>query len=358
MLSSIPGHGARIKAAGLAVIAALVLGGCGAGAAETAAEAEPASARVQAVIVRVIDGDTFKATVGGEEKTVRLLNVDTPETKDPNAPVECLGPEATKALEQLLPVGSTVRLELDVEPLDKYGRTLAGVFDSSDVLVNAELARLGLGVPVIFEPNKKFYPPVAGAFEEARTRGVGLNSTSTTCLPAQQIEQAAKAVDTAVAVPLAAAVVDLDRSHAGLATALATIAALKAAATATSNIHWGAYTTDQLGGMVKRLDSATAAGNARQTAIAAKKKELTDAAAADTARQAAAASAEAAAAAEAERIRNLPPAPAPYVPPVYVPPAPAPYVAPPAPATNPYPGYNGPRCYAPGGKTWTPCSKK
>ncbi|MDF9279416.1 hypothetical protein P4U43_16625, partial [Arthrobacter sp. EH-1B-1] len=82
------------------------------------------------------------------------------------------------------------------------------------------------------------------------------------------------------------------------------------------------------------------------------------AAQAETARLAA----EAAAAAEAERIRNLP---APYVPPApapapYVPPAPAPYVPPaPAPAPpaeqNPYPGYNGPRCYAPGGKTWKPC---
>lgn len=358
LLPSIPGHGTRIKAAGLAVAAALVLGGCGTNAGETAAAADPASARVQAVVVRVIDGDTFKATVGGEEKTIRLLNVDTPETKDPNAPVECLGPEATKALEQLLPAGSTVGLELDVEPLDKYGRTLAGVFDSSDMLVNAELARLGLGVPVIFEPNKKFYPPVADAFEEARSNRAGLNSTSITCLPAQQIEQAAKVVDTAAAVPLTGTAADLDRSHDGLVTALATIAALKVAANARTNIHWGAYTTDQVGAMVKRLDSASAAGNARQAAIAAKKKDLADAAAAETARQAAAASAEAAAAAEAERIRNLPPAPAPYVPPAYVPPAPAPYVAPPAPAANPYPGYNGPRCYAPGGKTWTPCSKK
>jgi micrococcal nuclease len=24
-------------------------------------------------------------------------------------------------------------------------------------------------------------------------------------------------------------------------------------------------------------------------------------------------------------------------------------------AQTPYPGYTGPRCYAPGGKTWRPC---
>ncbi|WP_427005671.1 thermonuclease family protein [Pseudarthrobacter sp. H2] len=337
----------------------IALSGCNAaGAAKTTAGPDTNSG-TQAVVVRVIDGDTFEASVNGEEKTVRLLNVDTPETKDPNAPVECLGPEATKALEQLLPAGAKVRLELDVEPLDKYGRTLAGVYDPSGKLVNAEIARLGLGVPVLFEPNKKFHPPVVAAFEEARSMAAGLNSAAIACLPAQQIEEAAKAVETIVAAPLSGTTADLDKSHTGLVAALATVAALKTAANAKKHVQWDAYKPVQLAAMVNRLDSATAAGTARGTAIESKKKDLSNAAAAESARQASeAAAAAAAAAAEAERIRNLPPAPAPYVPPVYVPPAP--YVPPavPAPAPNPYPGYTGPRCYAPGGKSWTPCSKK
>jgi micrococcal nuclease len=254
-----------------------------------------------------------------------------------------------------------VRLELDEEPLDKYGRTLAGVFDSSGNLVNAEIARQGLGVPVLFEPNKKFYPPVVKAFEEAQADGVGLSSADIPCLPAQQIELAAKAVETIVAVPLSDATSELDNSNAGLITALATVAALKTAANAKKHVHWAAYQPARLASMAKRLDSATNAGSAHQVAIGAKKKALADAEAsrqaAETARQAAAATAAAAAAAEAERVRNLPRAPAPYVPPAYVPPAYVPPAAP-APAPNPYPGYNGPRCYAPGGKSWTPCSKK
>ncbi|MFE4226320.1 thermonuclease family protein [Arthrobacter sp. NPDC056886] len=349
--------------------ALMALSGCNS---SPAAEGNPApseasgSGGAEAIVVRVIDGDTFKASIDGEDKTVRLLNVDTPETKDPNAPVECMGPEATKGLEQLLPVGAKVRLELDVEPLDKYGRTLAGVFDSAGKLVNAEVARLGLGVPVLFEPNKKFYPPVVAAFDEARTRGVGLNSSSVACLPSQQVAKATLAVETLAAAPLSASASELDRGHAGLVTALATVAALKAASKAKDSVHWAAYRTSQVAAMVNRLDSAATAGAARQTAIGAKKKELAkaeaDAAAAAAARQAAEAAAAAAAAAEAERIRNLPPAPAPYVPPApapYVPPAyvPPAYV-PPAPAPNPYPGYTGPRCYAPGGKSWRPCSKR
>ena len=368
MLLNTSGTAARTKSLGMAIAAVMALTGCNAGSAsaeKNAAGPESNPAGGQAVVVRVIDGDTFEASINGEQKTVRLLNVDTPETKDPQAPVECMGPEATKALEQFLPVGSKVTLEIDKEPLDKYGRTLAGVFDSSGKLVNAEVARLGFGVPVLFEPNRKFHPPVVAAFEEARTRGVGLNSADVPCLPAQQIDQAAQAIETIVAAPLAELAPGLDESHAGLVAALAAVAALKAAANAKNHVHWAVYTPAQLTAMVNRLDSAAAAGAAHKTAIGAKTQALADAAAAESARQVAAVAAEAAAAAqaaaataaEAERIRNLPPVPAPYVPPAYVPPAYTPPAAP-APAPNPYPGYNGPRCYAPGGKTWTPCSKK
>jgi micrococcal nuclease len=354
-LSSTKSHQlAGIKFAGLATAAALALSGCNASTTKEAGDTASLNSNAhEAIIVRVIDGDTFVASTEGGEKTVRLLNVDTPETKDPNAPIECMGPEAAQALEKLLPVGAKVRLELDQEPLDKYGRTLAGVLDSSGRLVNAEVARQGLGVPVLFEPNRKFYQPVVDAFEEARRAGAGLNSTDIPCLPAQQVEVAAKAVESLVAVPLADTDVDLDKGHAGLVTALTTVAALKAAAEAKKLVHWSAYEPSQLNALVTRLTAANTAGSARQTDIAAKKKALSDAAA-EAARRAA--EANAAAAAEAERLRNLPPAPPPYVAPAYVPPA---YVPPaPVPAPNPYTGYTGPRCYAPGGKSWTPCSKK
>ncbi|WP_445155855.1 thermonuclease family protein [Arthrobacter sp. Hor0625] len=362
------------RLAGLATAVALALCGCNAGTAKDATETASASSNPDgggAVVVRVIDGDTFVASTDAGEKTIRLLNVDTPETKDPNEPVECLGPEATQALEGLLPVGAKVRLELDQEPLDKYGRTLAGVYDASNRLVNAEVARQGLGVPVLFEPNRKFYQPVVDAFEEARIAGSGLASTTVDCLPAQKVERAAKAVESLVAAPLAGNHAGLDRDHAGLVAALATVAALKAAAEAKTMMHWAAYDPSRIKALQSRLHAADTAGTARLKPIKAKKKSLSDAAAAakrraaETAkrqaaaakRQADAAAAAAAAAAEAERLRNLPPAPAPYVPPAYTPPVYVPPAAP-APAPNPYPGYTGPRCYAPGGQSWTPCSKR
>ncbi|WP_222123025.1 hypothetical protein, partial [Staphylococcus epidermidis] len=70
-------------------------------------------------------------------------------------------------------------------------------------MVNAEVARMGFGVPVVFEPNTKFYPPVAAAFDEARTKGAGLNSSDIACLPAQRVDRAAEVIEEIVAAPLA-----------------------------------------------------------------------------------------------------------------------------------------------------------
>ena len=262
----------------MAVAAVLALTACTSNNAQqsTSAAGQDAAPN-EATVSRVIDGDTFVALTSAGEKTVRLLSVDTPETKDPNGPVECLGPEATDALEQLLPVGSVVRLELDQEPTDKYGRTLAGVFDSSGTLINAEVARLGMGIPMLIEPNRKFYPAVEDAFEEARTRAIGLNSTEIACLPAQQVEKAVAAVETITSLPLPDSTPVLDKSNAGLVTALATIAALKAASAAKDKVHWAAHQPAKLTALVSRLNTSATVAAARQTAIKGKKKSLADA---------------------------------------------------------------------------------
>lgn len=155
--------------------AVLVVGG---GVAYSAVTAGPGSDR--ATVVRVIDGDTIEVKYDGAERTVRLLNVDAPETKFPGKAVECLGPEADQYLrDQLLP-GDTVRLEFDQERHDRDDRELAGVFEA-DVLINAEIARRGLGIPVLFEPNRKFLDEVTAAYEEAKVAEVGMFSPTLAC---------------------------------------------------------------------------------------------------------------------------------------------------------------------------------
>jgi micrococcal nuclease len=162
------------------VVVSVLAGGAvliGGGAAYSAiGGAGPDRARV----VEVIDGDTIDVRYDGSEHRVRLLNIDTPETKHPGKAVECLGPEATNALAGMLEVGDIVRLEFDVELHDRYDRELAGVFDD-DLFINAELARRGLGIPVLFEPNRKFYDEVVAAYEEGKAAQAGMFSPDLAC---------------------------------------------------------------------------------------------------------------------------------------------------------------------------------
>ncbi len=166
------------------VVAATAVGGTAAVVAATGSTV---------VVERVVDGDTFDATVDGRSGVrIRLLNIDTPETKDPNMPVECLGPQASARLAELVPAGSEVTLEGDVEPTDRYGRTLSGVTNADGVLVNAELAREGLGVPMVVEPNRRFYDEVVAAQQEAKAAARGLYSPTIDCTvpaPVAQVEQ-------------------------------------------------------------------------------------------------------------------------------------------------------------------------
>jgi micrococcal nuclease len=89
-------------------------------------------------VERVVDGDTLKLA-GGER--VRLIGVDTPETKHPTKPVEPLGPEAA-AFTRKHVEKRHVRLQFDRERRDQFGRILAFVF-AEDFFLNEELIRAG-----------------------------------------------------------------------------------------------------------------------------------------------------------------------------------------------------------------------
>jgi hypothetical protein len=73
------------------------------------AAAQPAGDVVS--VTRIIDGDTLE--VSGAEM-VRLIGIDTPETKHPSQPVECFGAQATEHATALMGPGTNVRLVYDV----------------------------------------------------------------------------------------------------------------------------------------------------------------------------------------------------------------------------------------------------
>ncbi|SFV23408.1 thermonuclease family protein [Micrococcus terreus] len=394
----------------------LVVGVLGAGGAFAVNQSQRAKDDTWATVVRVVDGDTFEGVIAGEQKTVRLLNVDTPETKHPQEPVQCMGPEATEMLKDLLEPGDRVKLEYDIERTDRYGRTLAGVF-KDDSLVNADLARAGLGVAVLYEPNRKFYDEVWEAQQEAEAAGDGLFDPQIDCtLPAHE-----PALAPLEALPLD----EIPTDPAAIASALAAVAPVIAAGEGLDAMlglvgsagmpHLHAAYGKRAEQLQPRVTAALAdargyqgdlqrAEQAAEQRIAAEKKAAERRAAEKKAAEKRAAQekaeakkreaerAEAAKKAQAERERQAKiqaerraaaereaarqrqqqapaPRPAPRQPapaPRQQAPAPAPKPAPklaprPAPGGSGYgtdadfPGYTGPRCYAPGGQVWKPC---
>ncbi len=136
----------------------------------------PAAAmQPNAVLEHVTDGDTIDVTVDGVDERVRLIGIDTPETKKPNTPVQCFGPEATAFTTSLLPVGTPLHLERDVEARDAYGRLLAYVYRSDDGLfVNLEIARRGFARALTIPPNTAHVDEFAAATRTAAAENIGL----------------------------------------------------------------------------------------------------------------------------------------------------------------------------------------
>lgn len=117
----------------------------------------------------MIDGDTL--VVDGVE-TVRLIGVDTPETVDPRRPVQYFGREASN-FTRALALGRMVRLEFDVDRRDRYGRTLAYVYLSDGMFLNAEIIRQGYGYAYTRFPFR-FLEAFRAYEQEARAAGRGL----------------------------------------------------------------------------------------------------------------------------------------------------------------------------------------
>lgn len=92
-------------------------------------------------VKRVIDGDTLLLTNG---ERVRLIGVDTPETKHPQKPVQRFGKEAYLFTRRMVE-GKEVRLEYDWQRKDKYGRLLAYVYLLDGTFLNVEIIKQGYG---------------------------------------------------------------------------------------------------------------------------------------------------------------------------------------------------------------------
>lgn len=128
-----------------------------------------------AVVEFVIDGDTIDAIIDGREERIRLIGIDTPETKRPDTPIECYGPEASAYAASLLPVGTPIRIERDTVNRDDFGRLLGYVYRADDgIFVNYEIIRQGFATPLSIAPNTTYAELFVDAARAAEADDVGL----------------------------------------------------------------------------------------------------------------------------------------------------------------------------------------
>ena len=131
------------------MLRALVLGLALLGGA-VAAVAQPPTG-LDGTVVRVVDGDTITVRLGERVESVRYIGVNTPELAR-NGREEQPGARQAHAANRRLVEGKHVRLELDVQSRDRYGRLLAYVW-IADTMINAELLRLGMAQVMTVPPN-------------------------------------------------------------------------------------------------------------------------------------------------------------------------------------------------------------
>ncbi len=132
-------------------------------------------------VVRVVDGDTIKIDYDGVVETVRLIGIDTPETKHPQKKVECFGKEASEELEKLL-LNKDVKVEFDStqDKVDKYGRLLLYIW-VDDIFVNKYMITNGYAHEYTYNTPYEYQKKFKEAEEEARESKKGLWGEACEC---------------------------------------------------------------------------------------------------------------------------------------------------------------------------------
>lgn len=131
-------------------------------------------------VTKVLDGDTLVANVAGNEVTIRLIGIDTPEVVDPRKPIQCYGQEASARAKEML---SNQKIYLEKEKskdkenkqYDIYGRVLAYVHFSDGSLYNQYMIENGFAKEYTFNSEKyKYQKEFRDAQKVAKKNKIGL----------------------------------------------------------------------------------------------------------------------------------------------------------------------------------------
>jgi micrococcal nuclease len=144
-------------------------------------------AQQKTTVTRIIDGDTLKVSYKGQTENIRLIGIDTPESrinkktkKDAKRSgqdiktIIAMGNSATEYVEGLVKAGDIVSIEFDVQERDRYGRLLGYVYLSNGKMLNEEIVKAGYANVMTIPPNVKYKDKFLRSYKHAREMKVGL----------------------------------------------------------------------------------------------------------------------------------------------------------------------------------------
>ncbi len=138
-------------------------------------------------VVRVVDGDTLKIRYWGKEESIRLIGIDTPESRvnkktkrdakrsgQDLKTIIAMGKKATEYVESLINQGDLITIEFDAQQRDRYGRLLGYVYLSNGKMLNEEIVKAGYANVMTIPPNIKYKDRFLEAYQEAEENKRGL----------------------------------------------------------------------------------------------------------------------------------------------------------------------------------------
>ncbi len=147
----------------------------------------PLNAQQKTTVTRIIDGDMIQALYGGVGKRIRLIGIDTPESRvnrkamkdanmsehDINTIIE-MGKKAKAYVDGLIKRGNFITIEFDIKKMDRYGRLLCYVYLSNGKMLNEEIIKAGYANVMSILPNVKYEDRFLKAYKEAMESKRGL----------------------------------------------------------------------------------------------------------------------------------------------------------------------------------------
>lgn len=146
-----------------------------------------AQTRTEATVITVVDGDTLRIRLGQDRELLRLIGIDTPESRvnkraekqaersltDTDTIIK-LGERAKSAVAGMVPVGSRIKVEFDVERRDHYGRLLGYAYLPDGSMLNEKILSMGYAKLLTVPPNVRHSERLRTALSEGRTARRGL----------------------------------------------------------------------------------------------------------------------------------------------------------------------------------------